>query len=144
VITTYFLGDGAREASGPAFERLECMQEQVLRDMGFEKKIRVVRDIARRVMADTQRADQFGHALSQVRHLRNVMAHYPCWLEPIRRPGSIRVVGFKAYIARGKEIWELNQRQIGGWEKSLADATRAAEGLLTMLAVNPGLALAGR
>ena len=131
-ITTYFLGaDPART------DRHEAMAVMILRDMRFEKKIQVLQAIFRRFPHEAAAFRTFSDRLGKARQVRNLMAHHPCWLEPITGPGSRRAIGFRAYISRGSQVWEITPAQADQWQRMLSDAIALAEGFARALAGPP-------
>jgi hypothetical protein len=69
-------------------------------------------------------ADTIVHKLADYRELRNLLAHYPCWLEPVNREGVIkleeqRTVALKLYISDKNYVWEVDTAQAIEWSELL-------------------------
>lgn len=131
-ITSYFLGNDPARA-----DRHEAMAGMILRDMRFEKKMQIVQDIFRRFPHDPAAFGKFSDLLGKARQVRNLMAHHPCWLEPVTEPDSHRATGFRAYISRGSRVWEITPAQAEQWLRLLGDAIALTEGFARALAGLP-------
>jgi hypothetical protein len=98
-------------------------EQQWRADPSLKRKIDRVKSIirARRTCDD---ADVIIHKLSEYRELRNLLAHYPCWLEPLNREGVTeleqqRTIALKLYIADQNYVWEVNTPQATEWNDLL-------------------------
>ena len=56
-----------------------------------------------------------------------MMAHEPCWLEPVTAQGSDLVVGCRLLIAKGDSTWELTFEQTAIWTANVDAAIRDAQ-----------------
>ena len=129
----FFFGDGQ---SGDT-DKKAVFADSILREMGFEKKIRMAVQIGNKTIADVQVRRSFAETLNEARVLRNLMAHYPCWLEPIKVDGTDVACGFVAYIAKGENLWKIDDTQVSTWIGLLAKAVSYGETLVKELQGNP-------
>jgi hypothetical protein len=93
-------------------EKRSLFKLTVFRELNFERKTRIAADAAKKILCPEQ-AEALATALGNARQLRNLMAHYPCWLEPIK-DGQM-VTGYRIFIEKGKSTYELSDNQIGDW-----------------------------
>lgn len=90
-------------------------QEQDWReDYRLDRKIERVKPIVR-ARRDQKTADEIIHKLASYRQLRNLLAHYPCWFEPVNDVDAKRTVGLKLFIADRTHQWEINEAQAKEW-----------------------------
>ena len=114
-------------------DRARLFQDEVLREtLSLDKKIKLVSAVARDVLA-TDEANRLSKALNDLRSIRNVMAHYPCWLEPVKLPGTDRVTGFRLFLAKGQQVWEITEEQVSRWCATANEALEATENLARLL-----------
>ncbi len=102
-------------------------------DHSLKRKIDRVKPIirARRPCDD---ADTIIQKLSDYRELRNLLAHYPCWLEPVNREGVTeleqqRTIALKLYIADENYVWEIDTPQATEWSELLLFARVSVENI---------------
>jgi hypothetical protein len=114
--------------------KLSIFQDLLLRDLlSLEKKLRLIREVAETSFGDFPEAITFFRKADELRILRNLIAHYPAWLEAVKIPNSPRVVGFKAYIAKGSKVWELNETQISEWNSLIQTTMQTGENFIKHL-----------
>ena len=89
----------------------------------FDRKIDRAKPIAREKYTK-ERADRLIQDLSNCRIVRNLMAHYPCWLEPINDDENRRTTGFKLFIADRKHVWHIEQRDVEEWDRLFLESRR--------------------
>jgi hypothetical protein len=96
------------------------LREQEWReDHSLERKIGRVRPIIRRLRTK-ELADVIIQKLAEYRHLRNLLAHYPCWLEPLNKEGVTnledqRTIALRLFIADRQHVWEIDPPQATAW-----------------------------
>lgn len=89
----------------------------------LERKIERVKPVIRRHLLP-KIADDLIDKLAEYRHLRNLLAHYPCWLEPVNLEGVTelqdrRTISLKLYIADRYHAWEIDTSQATEWNDLL-------------------------
>ena len=90
-------------------------REQTLReDHSLHRKISGAKPIARKLLAGSE-ADKFVQDLASCREIRNLMAHYPSWLEPINDDLRQGTVGLRLFIGDRNHIWELEEKDVTAW-----------------------------
>lgn len=105
-------------------------------DHSLERKIERAKPIAREHLTK-DRADHLIQDLASCRILRNLMAHYPCWLEPINDEEAHRTTGFKLFIADRDHVWNIEQRDVDEWDRLFLDTRRAITCLRFLLHGRP-------
>lgn len=130
-ITTFFFPEALTASTPTLSDKRECFREMLLREMSFEKKMALAQKLAKNVLdkSDYEESD----TINKLRVLRNMMAHYPCWLEPIRKAGTDRVTGFRAFMAKGEELFEITSEQVEKWQALSHQAVQMAEALVKKL-----------
>jgi hypothetical protein len=93
-------------------EKRSLFRLDIFRDLNFERKTRIASDVAKKILR-SEEAEALATALGNVRQLRNLMAHYPCWLEPIRNGQML--TGYRIFIEKGKSSYEVSDDQISDW-----------------------------
>jgi hypothetical protein len=88
-------------------------------DHSLERKIDRVKPIIRK-LRPKEAADEIIQKLTKYRHLRNLLAHYPCWLEPVNKEGVAkledqRTIALKLFIADRQHVWEIDPPQATEW-----------------------------
>jgi hypothetical protein len=72
-------------------------KDQELREEhSLDRKVGRAKPIIRR-LRDTPSADRLIQQLAECRKVRNLMAHYACWIEPINDEVKERTVGLKLF-----------------------------------------------
>jgi hypothetical protein len=96
----------------------EIFREQLLREsLSFDKKIDLAKAVAVHFLNEDE-WNQFATNLGQARTLRNAMAHYPSWLEVVKRDGTDLVVGYRAFLRKGAQTWEVAWRHLEASRRS--------------------------
>ena len=96
------------------------LREQEWRENhSLERKIDRVKPIIRKLRSK-EAADQIVQKLAEYRHLRNLLAHYPRWLEPVNKEGVTkpedqRTIALKLFIADRQHVWEIDPPQATEW-----------------------------
>ena len=96
------------------------LREQEWRENhSLERKIDRVKPIIRK-LRPKEAADEIIQKLAEYRHLRNLLAHYPCWLEPVNKEGVTkledqRTIALKLFIADRQHVWEIDPPQAIEW-----------------------------
>jgi hypothetical protein len=102
-------------------------REQTWReDHRLEPKIERVKPIIRRRRSQSE-ADKIIQGLASYRHLRNLLAHYPCWLEPVNDAESMQTKAFTLCIADRSYVWEVDTEQATEWHRLLIFARVSVE-----------------
>jgi hypothetical protein len=107
------------------------------------RKIDRAKPIVRKLRTQED-ADIIIQQLSDFRELRNLMAHYPCWFEPVNKegvtePDQQRTIALKLYIADMTHAWEVDQDQVQEWIKLLHDVRVSVENIRRAVAGAPQL-----
>jgi hypothetical protein len=84
-------------------------------DHGLETKIERVKPVIR-ARRPKEEADKIIQKLAEYRHLRNLLAHYPCWLEPVNDAELRQTVALKLFIADRSYVWEIDHAQAVEWD----------------------------
>ena len=87
----------------------------------LKRKIERVKPIIR-AQRTSEEADTIIQKLAEYRELRNLLAHYPCWLEPVNREGVTelerqRTIALKLFIADQDYVWEIDGAQTVEWNE---------------------------
>jgi hypothetical protein len=96
------------------------LREQEWReDHSLKRKIGRVKPIIRKLRTKGV-AEEIIQKLAEYRDLRNLLAHYPCWLEPVNkegvtRPEDQRTIALTLFIADRQHIWEIDPPQAAEW-----------------------------
>jgi hypothetical protein len=94
-------------------------EQQWREEHSLQRKIERVKPIIRkRTTKDV--AEAIIQKLAEYRELRNVLAHYPCWIEPVNRedvtePDKQRTIALKLFIADRYHVWEVDIPQAREW-----------------------------
>lgn len=110
------------------------LREQEWRENhSLDRKIERVKPIFRKLRSK-ETADEIISKLAGYRHLRNLLAHYPCWLEPVNKEGVARLedqrtIALKLFIADRSHVWEIDQSQAIEWSELLAFVRIAVENM---------------
>jgi hypothetical protein len=121
------------DASG---EKRSLFKLNIFRDLNFERKTRIASDVAKKILCPEQ-AEALAAALGNARQLRNLMAHYPCWLEPIK-DGQM-LTGYRIFIEKGNSTYEVSDDQIQDWVVMVTKTLVMAENTLRRLTGMLGL-----
>jgi hypothetical protein len=62
--------------------------------------------------------------LANCREARNLMAHYPCWIEPVNDEQKDRTVALKLLIGDRHHVWDLNADQAKDWVNLFLEVRR--------------------
>jgi hypothetical protein len=94
-------------------------EQQLREEHSLKRKIARVKPVIRK-RKSVQEAEAIIQRLAEYRELRNLLAHYPSWLEPVNMvPGPElkrwRTVGLKLYIADRHYVWEVDTEQAREW-----------------------------
>lgn len=97
------------------FEREQGWREE----HSLARKIDRVKSIIRKCRTK-EAPDEIIQKLAEYRDLRNLLAHYPCWLEPVNRDGVTNVeeectIALKLFIADRQHVWEIDREQATRW-----------------------------
>jgi hypothetical protein len=133
IILNYYIGSLTSEAIEADKNRYAHMQGNLVRPLNFDKKIKVVKNIAK-IMLPPEECEELCTKMGQLQTLRNTMAHYPCWIEPVLEKDSIKVIDLKIYLAKGEELWEVNEAQFEKWAALIDSTVNLAENLARKLA----------
>ena len=105
------------------------LREQAWReDHSLERKIDRAKLIIRQ-RRSKETADLIIQTLADYRELRNLLAHYPCWLEPVNDKERQLTVGLKLYIADRSHLWRIDTAQASEWDQLLKFARFSVENL---------------
>jgi hypothetical protein len=110
------------------------LREQEWReDHSLKRKIERVKGIIRARRA-SEEADAVIHKLAEYRELRNLLAHYPCWLEPVNRegvtePDQQRTIALRLYIADRNYVWEVDTPQATEWHDLIVFVRMSVENI---------------
>jgi hypothetical protein len=110
------------------------LREQEWREQhSLKRKIDRVKPIIRK-RGSPEQADRIIQKLAEYRELRNLLAHYPCWLEPVNQEGITepekwRTIGLKLYIADRNYVWEVDAQQAKKWNDLLLFVRVAVENI---------------
>jgi hypothetical protein len=123
-------GSNDQQSAGPEYARLE---HDLRENHNLTPKIEHVKTIVRRLRAQND-ANSIIKKLADYRELRHLMAHYPCWFEPINKEGTVeidqqRTIALKLYIADTTHVWEVDQRQVQQWIQVLHDVRVSIENM---------------
>ena len=69
-------------------------------------------------------ADKIIQKLAEYRHLRNLLAHYPCWLEPVNDAELRQTIALKLFIADRSYVWEIDHAQAVEWVRPPRETLR--------------------
>jgi len=131
-VATFFFPEALASNAPTLSDKRECFREMLLREMSFEKKMALAQKLSKNIL-DESHYEEFADTINKLRVLRNMMAHYPCWLEPIRKAGTNRVTGFRAFIAKGEQLSEITSEQVEKWLALSHRAVQMAEALVKTL-----------
>lgn len=114
---------GSNDYASVSEEYVEQEQKWREEDALLPKIRRVIPIIRQTVSEDNP--DRVISRLCKFRDLQNLMAHYPCWLEPVNvRPfipeNNSLPSDFKLFIANKSYVWEVNHRQAAYWDALIA------------------------
>jgi hypothetical protein len=101
-------------------------EQEIREDHNLERKIARVKPIIRR-LREKKDADKLIQNLSSYRDLRNLLAHYPCWLEPVNDVEQQRTVALKLFIGDRTHIWEIDEAQATEWDSLITNVRIAIE-----------------
>ena len=104
-------------------------QEQAWRtEQGLETKIDRIKPIIRS-RREKETADKIIHKLAEFRELRNLLAHYPSWIEPVNDYEAKLTVGLKLFIADRIHQWEVDTPQATQWAEMLSFVRMSVENI---------------
>jgi hypothetical protein len=99
-------------------------KDQELREEhSLERKIARAKVIIRQ-RRDGIAADRLIQQLGECREVRNLMAHYPCWMEPVNDEQRRITVSFKLYIGDRTHIWNLEEGDVKHWVATYVEVRR--------------------
>ena len=134
-------GSNDRASAGPEY----ISREQQWRETyNLTRKIEQVKQIVRKLRTKSE-ADRIVQNLANFRELRHLMAHYPCWFEPINKesatddPDQQITIALKLYIADTTHVWEIDQPQVTEWNQLLHDVRISIENVRRELVGAPQL-----
>jgi hypothetical protein len=96
------------------FEREQSYREE----NNLQRKITRAKPIIRR-LREQPVADEIIRKLADYRELRNLLAHYPSWFEPVNEPGKTFSVDLKLFMADRNHVWEIDSAQAMEWDHLL-------------------------
>lgn len=107
--------------------------QQWREEHSLKRKIERVKPIIRARMASDE-ADTIIQKLAEYRELRNLLAHYPCWFEPVNREGVTeldqqRTIALKLFIADQSYVWEIDAAQAKEWHELILFVRVAVENI---------------
>jgi len=114
----YLHGGGQDAPAGYSDADLKLREEHSLGN-----KIKRVKAIIR-ANRDQNAGDWLVQGLAECREVRNLMAHYPCWMEPINDDERRITVGLKLFIGDRHHIWELGEDDAQHWSKLFLEVRR--------------------
>ena len=95
------------------------LREQEWReDNSLQRKIDRAKPIIR-AKRSAELADLIIQRLAEYRELRNLLAHYPCWLQPINDRERQLTVALKLFIGDRTHVWEVDTLQATEWDQLL-------------------------
>jgi hypothetical protein len=108
-------------------------EQQWREEHSLKRKIERVKPIIR-ARKGSDEADNIIQKLAEYRELRNLLAHYPCWLEPVNRegitePDKQRTIALKLFIADQNYIWEVDAAQATEWSNLILFVRVAVENI---------------
>jgi hypothetical protein len=94
-------------------------EQQWREEHSLKRKIERVKPIIR-TRKTSDEANIIIQKLAEYRELRNLLAHYPCWFEPVNREGVTelekqRTIALKLFIADQNYVWEIDAAQAVEW-----------------------------
>jgi hypothetical protein len=101
---------GGRDAPAGYFDADQALREE----HSLNKKIDRVKPIIRK-HREQAAGDRLIQGLIECREVRNLMAHYACWMEPINDDERKRTVGLRLFIGDRHHIWELGEDDAQHW-----------------------------
>lgn len=128
-IEAYFLGP----VHGPGNEKADLFVEALLEGLSFERRTNAALLIAEKLIPT--KVGELRADLTELRTVRNAMAHNPCWFEPRIDDEGI-IVELKPQMRRGRGTVHLTKAQINEWNALVARAIRRTE-FLANLAIDP-------
>ena len=102
----------------------------------LDGKIKAVKPVIRRFFGKVE-ADLLIQDLAYIRTVRNLMAHQPCWLEPVNDSSRQRTVGLKLFIGDSAHVWELEDKDVQEWRALVIDSRRQLNRLRHRLTGDP-------
>lgn len=96
------------------FEREQTWREDHRLDVKIERVKPTIRK--RRSRKD---ADKIIQSLAEYRYLRNLLAHYPSWLEPVNDFDLMQTKALKLFVADRNYVWEIDTAQATEWNRLL-------------------------
>jgi hypothetical protein len=111
------------------FEREQGWREE----HSLGRKIDRVKSIIRKCRTK-EAADEIIQKLVEYRDLRNLLAHYPCWLEPVNRDGVTKIeeegtISLILFIADRQHVWEIDREQAATWRELIRFVRISVENL---------------
>lgn len=123
---------------GAATQAYFELEQQWREEHGLDKKINRAKPIIRKRLLKAE-ADEIIRQLADYRHLRNLLAHYPCWLEPVNDTELGQTKALKLYIADRRHIWEVDAEQATEWNTLLHSVRVAIENIRREVVGAPAL-----
>ena len=116
----YQFGAADAVASGEPYLQRE---QQLRAEHSFGAKVERAKAIIRSRSAKSP-ADRLIQMLANWREVRNLLAHYSCWHEPVNDDAKQRTVALKLFIGDQAHIWEVNEQQVRKWGQPLLEIRR--------------------
>jgi hypothetical protein len=111
----------------------EIFRDTVLRErLSFSAKRELFDDLRAERIPQSKYAQIFSERAGQVNTIRNLIAHYPCFIE-ISNSASGAGFDFTAVIPKGATEYLLTEKLIGEWREHLSTALSAGRTLFDML-----------
>ena len=110
---------GGQDAPSGYFDADQALREE----HSLNKKIDRVKPIIRK-HREQDAGDRLIQGLAECREVRNLMAHYSCWMEPINDDERKLTVGLKLFIGDRHHIWELSEDDARHWDELFLEVRR--------------------
>lgn len=110
---------GGQDAPAGYFDADQALREE----HSLNKKIDRVKPIIRKNRKQDA-GDRLIQGLAECREVRNLMAHYACWMEPINDDERQLTVGLKLFIGDRHHIWELGEDDARHWGELFLEVRR--------------------
>jgi hypothetical protein len=110
---------GGQDAPAEYFDADQALREE----HSLNKKIERVKVIIRE-HREQDAGDRLIQGLAECREVRNLMAHYACWIEPVNDYERNLTVGLKLLIGDRHHIWELSDDDVRHWDELFLEVRR--------------------
>jgi len=84
-------------------------------------------------------ADEVVRRLAEFGRIRNVFAHYPCWMEAVNDESRKRTVAMNLFIGDASHVWQVDEQQAEQWANLFHQARVDVENLVRRLIGAPPL-----